>query len=99
MRSTPIRRRLKTTRTAVPPEYDQLIAMRLDRDWSWAYLEQQMNLAGCRISARTLTYMRTRDGRLLKPTWEPYDRTLYKIRKFLRLQRSHKRKADRTSAA
>jgi hypothetical protein len=72
-----------------PPELQQLLTLRLERDWSWAYLEAQMIMVGCRVSRYTLLDMRARVGKLQRGH---HDRTLYKIRKFLKLQRSHHRR-------
>src|SRR5580765_1796095 len=76
-----------------PPELQQLLTLRLERDWSWAYLEAQMILLGCRVSRYTLLDMRARVGNLQRGH---HDRTLYKIRKFLKLQRSHHRRQTDT---
>lgn len=88
----PRRRRAPAIRT-LPPEYLQLIELRLERDWSWRYLQDRMERAGCPVSFGTITYMRSRNGQdVSRLRWTgPRERTLYKIRKFLKLQRSHKR--------
>lgn len=86
-----MRSRLKrmARRQPTPREYQQLLTLRLERDWSWAYLELQMMTVGCRVSRYTLLHLEARPGKLQH---DHYTRTLYKIRKFLRLQRSHHRR-------
>lgn len=83
-------KRSTARRQTVPLEYTQLLALRLKRDWSWAYLEMQMTLAGCPLSRATLVELGTR-----KLQRGPYERTVYKIRQFLKRHRSHhRRKTD-----
>jgi len=59
-----------------PPEYAELAAYRLEKDWTWDQLAAAMGEAGVPMSPRTLTHSLRHDAR-------PYERTLHKIRKFL----------------
>jgi hypothetical protein len=57
-------------------EIDELNAIRLDRDWSYQELADDMEAAGHGVPSKTLHALLTQ-----RP--KPYDRTLYKIRKYL----------------
>jgi hypothetical protein len=70
------------------PECVELDAIRLDRDWTWAQLAAAMKRAGVDVSPRTLHYILKRAPEDSKPL----DRTLYKIRKFLKHIRATERR-------
>lgn len=56
---------------------DRLDAVRLDKDWSFRQLSDDMARAGVIVSAQTLHQVLTdRESK-------PYDRTLHKIRRYL----------------
>lgn len=61
-------------------ECAQLEAFRLDRDWTWAELADHMAEKGIQMSPRTLHYLLKRAPRGARPL----DRTLNKIRKYLK---------------
>ena len=62
-------------------EFAALDAYRLDRDWTWQQLAEDMAAHNVAIPARTLHYLCKRAPKNAKPL----DRTLHKIRKFLKL--------------
>jgi hypothetical protein len=51
--------------------------LRLDRNWSYNQLADDMERAGHAVAAKTLFAL------LTKPEQKPYDRTLYQITKYL----------------
>jgi len=55
---------------------DRLDALRLENDWSFRELSSEMERAGVILSAQTLHQL------LADRDVKPYDRTLYKIRKY-----------------
>lgn len=70
------------------PEYAELDAYRLEKDWSWAQLAEAMKAAGAPVTAANLHFLCTRAvaGKMTpvkRQPKQPQDRTIYKIRKFL----------------
>ena len=82
------------------PEYAELDAYRLSKDWTWAELSAAMGRAGITMPLRTLHYLL----RQAPADAKPHDRTLYKIRQFLKIvraaerRRATRRKAQRAAA-
>jgi hypothetical protein len=62
----------------LPPEYEELDAYRLEKDWSWDELSRATVRARCGLPIKTLHHLIRRAQIMV-----PRDRTLYKIRKFL----------------
>jgi hypothetical protein len=76
------------------PEIAALDAYRLEHDWTFDQLAEAMDRAHCAIPARTLHYLLKRLPRDAKPL----DRTIFKIKKFLKLmQQSEARRAARAA--
>lgn len=74
-----------------PPEYAELNAYRLEKNWTWRQLAAAMSEADAPLSHRTLYHLLKRahvDER-------PLDRTIYNIRKFL----AHVRATDGAALA
>jgi len=66
-------------------EYAALNALRIDRDWTWDQLADEIEKAGAgKISSRTLHYLLTR------PDTNARDRTNHKIRVFLKHAHRHR---------
>jgi len=61
----------------VPVELEQLNDVRLERDWTFRQLAEDMASRDLSIPARTLHLL------LTNPPDKPYDRTLFKIRRYL----------------
>lgn len=77
------------------PECAELDAYRLARDWTWEKLAEAMAEQGITMSPRTLHYLVKR----AHPDIRPRDRTLYKIREFLKYVRVvEKRRMSRRKA-
>jgi hypothetical protein len=75
------------------PECLALDAHRLDKDWTFKQLGADMARAGIALSPRTLHYLIKR----APADSMPLDRTLYKIRKYLKLvAESEKRRRARS---
>jgi transcriptional regulator with XRE-family HTH domain len=75
---------------------DRLAALRLDRDWSYRQLSDDMARVGVRASQQTLHQI------LNDRSLTPYDRTLHKIRVYLDTldaERSGKRRRKSGRAA
>lgn len=80
----------------MPSEFAQLNAHRLARDWTWAQLSAAMTARGLAMSPRTLHYLLKQMPADATPT----DRTLYKVRAYLKHVRSaERRRAARRKAA
>jgi hypothetical protein len=80
------RKRPTTTRDSrdlTIPELIELDQVRLDRDWTWEHLAGEMSDAGLPLCARTLHALLKRKAGMSTPI----DRTLHKIRRFLKLIR------------
>jgi hypothetical protein len=60
---------------------------RMRHDLSWPKLSQDMARVGVRVSAHTLYH-----NIKVAPTGKPFDRTLYKVRKYLKAVQSEHRK-------
>lgn len=77
----------------VMPEFRDLDAYRLEKDWSWTDLAKAMKAANYPVSMRQLHFLctdATDDHR-------PRDRTIYKIRRFLDHLRSYDREVLNTA--
>ena len=68
------------------PDYFALNLVRLDNDWSYQTLANKMAEAGVGIPFRTLHYLLTHDDKGARSR----DRTLHKVRKFLRYAHDHR---------
>jgi hypothetical protein len=72
------------------PEFAELNAYRLERDWTWPELAADMERHRVGVSPRTLHYVCKRmpaDGHAL-------DRTLHKIRKYLVIARASLKRSE-----
>jgi hypothetical protein len=67
---------VKTARVDSGDVIDRLDALRLANDWSFRQLSSEMERVGVLVSAQTLHQV------LADRQAKPYDRTLYKIRKY-----------------
>ena len=74
-----------------PPEYAELDAYRLEKNWTWAQLSGAMRDADAPLSGRTLYHLCKR----AHSDERPLDRTIYNIRKFL----AHVRATDGAALA
>jgi hypothetical protein len=77
------------------PEYEELDAYRLQKDWTFEELAQAMARVGVHMSPRTLHYLVKRS----KPGSHPLDRTLFKINTYLEHVRAAKRRRRPTRRA
>jgi hypothetical protein len=75
------------------PECAALAAVRLSHDWSWAKLSAAMDQADAYIAPRTLHYLLTQ----MPATAHPHDRTLHKIRRFLKAPQARLKPSRRAS--
>lgn len=73
------------------PELIALDDYRVRHDWSWRELAIDMTRAGVDCSPRTLHYL----VKVAPPRARPLDRTLYKIRVYLKfVQKAQRRRAN-----
>jgi hypothetical protein len=77
------------------PEMAELEAYRLDRDWSWIKLSEAMAKRGVKMSPRTLYHLLKR----AHPDERPHDRTLHKIRLYLKRTEAERRRFAERAAA
>lgn len=84
--------KLRRTLHDTPSELRALDAYRLDRDLTYKALSDEMSAADCPIELRALHKLLRTDGLV------PHDRTLNKVRKFLR-HVAAKRSARRAAAS
>jgi hypothetical protein len=73
------------------PECAELDLIRLEHDWTWEQLAADMEKRGIKLSVRTLHYNIKR----APADVVPLDRTLYKIRQYLKLVKAAKARAGR----
>jgi hypothetical protein len=69
-------RRVDSTARDAASLLNQLDQLRLDNDWSYRELSEDMARAGCPMTAQGLQTV-------LRRTQEPWDRTLHKIQRYL----------------
>lgn len=73
------------------PEFAELDALRLDRDWTWLELSNDMKrIIGAEVSPRTLHFL----CRRLPVNGHALDRTMHKIRKYLAHVRAAEKRAE-----
>jgi hypothetical protein len=76
------------------PECLELDAVRLQKNWTWAELAEQMKRVDLAMSPRTLHYIVKR----MPPDATPRDRTLFRIRKFLEHVRASRARQQRRAS-
>ncbi len=79
--------------STAPRALDELDQIRLDNDWSYRELSEDMTRAGCPVADKTLQTM------LRRRTRQPWDRTLHKIRRYLESRRASSPARRRKGAA